>query len=362
MGNIVLKISNLYINDFKRGQHKFNAVPLKHFFTFYFILFTFSSLAQDLHFSQFFNSPLSTNPANTGFIADADYRTGAHYRNQYSNIMSSPYKTMSVFGDAQVFRDKLENGWMGFGFLALSDLAGSGSLKSTKLYGSVAYHQMLGNSSLFSGGFNVGYVNKRIDVSGLKFPDQFDGYFFDSNLPTSVVLDNTSVSYLDIQAGVNYAFFPNDDIYINAGYSIHHVNKPKESFFNENNGDGLIPMRHIGFVNAIIKLNDRVILKPNLFYTNQVNASAFEFGTLADINLSEKGEKQLIAGCYYRWKDAVMPMLGFQLNQLQFTFSYDATISTLKNFNQYRGAAEFSVIKNGFYGNKADRQSLCPSF
>ena len=33
--------------------------------------------AQDLHFSQFFNSPLTTNPANTGFIPDADYRIGA---------------------------------------------------------------------------------------------------------------------------------------------------------------------------------------------------------------------------------------------------------------------------------------------
>ena len=356
------QISRIKFRSFQKSQKRFFIISSTTFFTFYFLLFTFSSLAQDLHFSQFFNSPLSTNPANTGFIPDADYRIGAHYRNQYSNIMSSPYKTMSVFGDAQVFRDKLENGWMGFGFLALTDVAGSGSLKSTKLYGSVAYHQMMGSSSLLSGGFNVGYVNKRIDVSGLKFPDQFDGHFFDSNLPTLVMLDNTSVTYLDIQAGINYAFFPNDDIYINAGYSIHHVNKPKESFFNENNGDGFIPMRHIGFVNAIIKLNERLILKPNIFYTNQVNASSLEFGSMANINLSEKGEKQFIAGCYYRWKDAVMPMLGFQLNQLQFTFSYDATISTLKNFNQYRGAAEFSVIKNGFFGNKADRQSLCPSF
>ncbi|HRP45632.1 MAG TPA: type IX secretion system membrane protein PorP/SprF, partial [Ginsengibacter sp.] len=41
---------------------------------------------QDLHFSQFFNNPLLTNPANTGFIPDADYRPGASYRNQYSNI------------------------------------------------------------------------------------------------------------------------------------------------------------------------------------------------------------------------------------------------------------------------------------
>ena len=42
-----------------------------------------SAKTQDLHFSQFFNSPLTTNPANTGFIPDADYRLGASYRNQY---------------------------------------------------------------------------------------------------------------------------------------------------------------------------------------------------------------------------------------------------------------------------------------
>ena len=61
---------------------------------------------QDLHFSQWFNSPLSTNPANTGFIPDADYRLGANYRNQWSAIMAMPYRTFSIWGDAQVFRDR----------------------------------------------------------------------------------------------------------------------------------------------------------------------------------------------------------------------------------------------------------------
>ena len=52
--------------------------------------------SQDLHFSQFFNSPLSTNPANTGFIPDGDYRLGVNYRNQWSAIMAVPYKTMKI--------------------------------------------------------------------------------------------------------------------------------------------------------------------------------------------------------------------------------------------------------------------------
>jgi hypothetical protein len=62
------------------------------------LLCAFSLHAQDLHFSQFFNSPLTTNPANTGFIPDADFRLGANYRNQWSTIMTVPYKTTSIFG------------------------------------------------------------------------------------------------------------------------------------------------------------------------------------------------------------------------------------------------------------------------
>jgi len=325
------------------------------------LLLAFTMQAQDLHFSQFFNSPLTTNPANTGFIPDADYRIGAHYRNQWSAVMTVPYKTTSIFGDAQLFRDKLENGWLGIGGVLLSDVAGSGSLRSTKIYGSLAYHQQLGNSSLLSAGFNVGWANKRIDQSKLKFPDQFDGKFFDNPI-TAVSLTNNNVSYMDVQAGMNYAYFPREDIYINAGYSIHHVNRPKETFFNDNTNAGRIPMRHIGFLNAILKVNDRVIINPNAYFTTQAKATELVVGLNGNYNLSEFGEKQLVAGIYYRMGDAIAPMIGFELNNVKFTFSYDATVSSLKNFNNYRGAAEFSIVKKGFYPQYQDRQTMCPTF
>src|SRR6476661_4653927 len=98
--------------------------------------------AQDLHFSQFFNSPLVTNPANTGFIPEGDYRLGVNYRNQWASITAFPYKTMSAFGDVQVMPNQENTGWLGVGGLILRDVAGTGSLTSTKIYGSVAYHQM----------------------------------------------------------------------------------------------------------------------------------------------------------------------------------------------------------------------------
>ena len=318
--------------------------------------------AQDLHFSQFFNSPLTTNPANTGFIPDADFRIGAHYRNQYSSIMSTPYKTMSIYGDAQVFRDRLESGWLGLGGVILRDVAGSGSLTSTKIYGSVAYHQMLGNSSLLTAGFNLGWANKRIDQTQLKFPDQFDGKFFDAHIPTSVYLTKNNIGYFDVQAGMNYAYFPTENVYVNAGYSIHHINQPFESFIDSSASVTRVPIRHIGFMNAILKLNENIIINPNAYFTTQAKASELVLGLNGAYNLSGNGEKQLIGGLYYRLGDAIVPMIGFELNNVRFTFSYDVTVSSLHNFNGYRGASEFHVMKKGFYGAGSDRQTLCPSF
>jgi type IX secretion system PorP/SprF family membrane protein len=269
---------------------------------------------------------------------------------------------MSIYGDAQVFRDRLENGWLGLGGVILRDVAGTGSLTSTKAYGSIAYHQMLGNSSLLTAGFNVGWVNKRIDQTKLKFPDQFDGKFFNSNIPTGVMLTNNNVSYFDLQAGMNYAYFPTENVYVNAGYSIHHVNRPLESFLDAGTDTTRVSMRHIGFLNAIVKLNENIIINPNAYYTTQAKASELVVGLNGSYNLSGDGEKQLIGGLYYRLNDAIVPMIGFELKNVRFTFSYDATTSSLNNFNGYRGASEFHVMKKGFYGVGSDRQTLCPTF
>ena len=150
------------------------------------------TFAQDLHFSQFFNSPLSTNPANTGFIPAADYRLGAHYRDQWTSI-PVPYKTISIFGDFQFMRDRFRSGWMGLGGMILQDVAGTGNLKSTKAYASVAYHQMLGSTGLLSAGFNLGYAGKHISADKLTFDNQWNGRFLDGAIPSGKISQRNSI-------------------------------------------------------------------------------------------------------------------------------------------------------------------------
>ncbi len=322
--------------------------------------------AQDLHFSQFMQTPLLINPANTGFIPDGDYRVGVNYRNQWSSLSAFPYKTISAFGDWQLLQNSDQTGWLGAGGLILRDVAGTSLLTSTKVYGSVAYHQMINNGSLLSAGFNVGWANKRINTNDLTFPSQWNGQFFDVHQSAQApLLATTQSNYLDVQVGVNYAYFPNPETYINAGFSAMHVNRPIESFWANNTGvDNRIAPRYNGFLNASFKVNDQFILQPNLYFSTQANSWEAVGGMAALYNISGDGEYLLSAGAYYRWAESLIPQVGIGIRQLLFNFSYDVTASTLKNFNNRRGAFEFSVIKQGvsnpYRGNR--NQSLCPTF
>jgi type IX secretion system PorP/SprF family membrane protein len=322
--------------------------------------------AQDLHFSQFTQTPLLVNPAHTGFIPDGDYRLGINYRSQWASVTAFPYKTMSVFGDAQLLQNSEQTGWLGVGGLLLRDVAGTSALTSTKVYGSLAYHQMIGNGSLLGLGFNVGWANKNINTSGLTFPAQWNGQFFDghqSNLAPILAANN--INYVDLQVGLNYAYFPSDATFFNLGFSAMHLNRPQESFFASIDGiDNRIPVRYNGFFNASFKLNDQVIVSPHLYFSIQAAASEWVGGINADYNLSGDGEYVLSGGLYYRYNESLIPMVGLGFKDMVLQLSYDATMSSLKNFNNRRGALEFSLVKQGitdpYRGNR--RESMCPSF
>ena len=322
--------------------------------------------AQDLHFSQFMQTPLLVNPAHTGFIPDGDYRLGVNYRNQWASVSAFPYKTMSAFGDVQLLQNSEQTGWLGLGGLLLRDVAGTSALTSTKVYGSVAYHQMIGNGSLVGLGFNLGWANKSINTSGLTFPSQWNGQFFDihqSNL--APVLSSNNINYLDMQVGLNYAYFPNPSTFLNAGFSAMHLNRPQESFFDNVNGvDNRIAVRYNGFLNASFKLNDQVIVSPHMYFSVQAAASEWVGGVNAQYNLSGDGEYVLSGGLYYRYNESLIPTIGLGFKEMLLQFSYDATMSSLKNFTNRRGAFEFSLVKQGladaYRGNR--RESMCPSF
>ena len=71
-----------------------------------FSVFCYCATAQDPQFSQYFSSPLSLNPAFTGYY-DGTHRIASNFRNQWVGA-GDPFTTASVSFDTRVMREKLK--------------------------------------------------------------------------------------------------------------------------------------------------------------------------------------------------------------------------------------------------------------
>ena len=126
-----------------------------------FVLLFFISLnAQDIHFSQFYASPLTLNPAMTGFV-NGDCRAGVIYRNQWKSV-TVPFITIS---GAYEHKFVLENeDQVGAGLVLVSDQSGDANFTILKGHLSGAYHKVLNPNHQIAIGFQPGYVQKSIDI------------------------------------------------------------------------------------------------------------------------------------------------------------------------------------------------------
>ncbi|MBL7808489.1 MAG: type IX secretion system membrane protein PorP/SprF, partial [Saprospiraceae bacterium] len=73
-----------------------------HFLALCFVMFAAVAQAQDIHFSQFYQSPLNLNPAMTG-VMNCNHRFVANYRNQWASILKNrAYNTYSASYDQKL--------------------------------------------------------------------------------------------------------------------------------------------------------------------------------------------------------------------------------------------------------------------
>src|SRR6476620_2188750 len=136
--------------------------------------------AQSYHFSQFFSTPLLTNPANTGFL-EGPYRLATNFRTQ-GQMGGGAYFTGYLSADFNLFQDRVsENHKAGAGIYLMNDQSLNGALKTNAVGLSAAYHVPLdihGDHSIGLG-FQGVYHQRLIDYSKLSFGNQFGSAGYD---------------------------------------------------------------------------------------------------------------------------------------------------------------------------------------
>ena len=321
-----------------------------------------TTLTQDMHWSQFFMTPLWTNPALTGAF-QGTWRIGANFRQQWKAI-PIPYNTLSTWADIIIHPAKNKttlakpSPYLSLGALFLYDKAGQAPLQTTKTYLFLSAHVPLNNQHILSIGFAPGFVSRALNWTNLTFDQQWTGTSFDNNLPSGELQRQSSLSYLDLGTGITWSAQLTDELRTWLGLSAYHLNQPRETFIQNNNQ---IAPHWTTLLGAEGKLSPRVALGGSTMFSTQRKAREL----LAELHLiyiaSPQHNLALIPGIIYRWQDAITPTFRIHYQQLTISIAYDLNISTLKTATTYRGGTEIGIIYTGKLPQRIYKQSLpCP--
>ena len=331
------------------------------FFLFNLTLISIVPKAQDIHFSQFFASPLTLNPALAGNF-DGNIRVAGNYRDQWPTIKRA-FTTSTISVDFPILTSRLpENDRLALGVMGYTDQQADGVLKNNFGSLSIAYHKGMDEEGYnrLSVGFQAVYCAKNLNVANLKFEDQLrsDGF---TGITNEIFQNNQlNIGYFDLNAGINYSGTTANNTNFYVGASLYHLTKPKESF---RGGQFYLNQRYTVHGGVYFPMGENMMLHTSALYQSQANAHEGVLGAAFGYSLGADyadNPATVYAGAWLRVGDAMIPYLGLEFGKFRVGMTYDVTTSALKSANQARGGFEFSLI----YINKpsGERSLPCPKF
>jgi type IX secretion system PorP/SprF family membrane protein len=321
--------------------------------------------AQDIHFSQFYETPLLRNPSLAG-IFTGDYRVQTVYRDQW-NSFTNAYRTGSVNAEYKWPVGK-QNDYFTTALEVLFDKAGTAALETTELLPALNYHKSLSNDRpmYLSLGFMGGLVEKSLDMSKVTTNSQYNGTAYDPALPNGESILSPNVHYLDGSLGISFntAYGPENQNSMYVGFAYHHLNRPKNSFY-DNPAVELDPKVDISFgLKSII--NDYSYFTIQGDWTRQGPDQETIGGILYSYKLSEEtdlNQYTFTIGGLARWKDAFIPVIKLEMNSFTMGLSYDVNTSALNTVSDSHGGFELSLSYIGILDREnAKYRVLCPRF
>lgn len=344
----------------KRGLHKFLCIiaicsfPAGELFS------------QDIHFSQFFETPLLRNPALAG-IFSGDIRLQSVYRTQWNSV-TVPYETVSLNGEYKLPVGRSDD-FLTMGGQLLYDKAGTVALTSTHILPTLNYHKSLSaeHNMYLSIGFMGGIVQRRIDRSKITTNSQFDGTNYNSSLADGENFNQSAYSYFDGSVGMSFntQIGDNTDNNIFFGMAYHHFNKAPRISFYGNPANEMTP-KWVGSAGVRMNVNEYSFLTIQADYSVQGVYKEMIGGALISWKLDDMENPKYIlhAGAFLRWKDALIPVTKLEFKPLSISVSYDANISQLTPASGGHGGFEMALTYQKYIdrNNSSSAAIRCPRF
>ncbi len=337
-----------------------------------FLILTVSSVrGQDIHFSQFYMSPLTLNPALTG-VMNCNTRIVGNYRNQWSSVLgASSYNTYAVSYDQKTPVGRYD--YFGFGGNIWSDVAGDLAFQTLSLKLSGSYARRVGGDRRKSNymvlGVEAGASQRSIDYLNAQWPSQNDNGEFNPTFPTNE--PNLPENFLFGDIGVGLLWFSildkNSSFYI--GGAINHLNQPNLSFYQEI--DGTVETYYTKTVlhaGGEFQTGKEMSLVPGIVFFNQGPSMEINMGNSFRFNLDGYGQSFQVGAWVRLARHFEKPILMDALilsTRIDFAnwgigFSYDINTSSLNSASKGNGGFEFSMIYN--VCGPQQRGVYCPKF
>jgi type IX secretion system PorP/SprF family membrane protein len=298
--------------------------------------------AQDIHFSQFYDSPLNLNPALTGDF-EGSYRFVGNFRRQWASISPNPYRSTSFSVDAHDF---LKSRNLGLGILLFQDIAGDSRFQQLQGGISLAYKLRLSKDSAHS--LSIGpriYMNQfSLSYIDLRYGDQFNGNSYDPSLPTSDAIGLLALKSLDMALGFQYAYNNGQGQQLKIGMAVDNFFQPRMVFLS--GGQSHISRRYTAHAQMVFPFRPNWYAEPFGLYMRQGEYQQLNIGSTVryDMDPRKYNYRAVFAGASTRVGDAANLTAGLYYGAWKFGLSYDINYSKLTAASNYRGGAEIAVI------------------
>lgn len=320
------------------------------------------SYGQDIHFSQFYETAVTRNPALIGIYKE-DYKIVFQYRNQWSSI-GKGFKTGALSLESRFAIKNNSEDYVSIGLMGYSDKAGTINFQTVGVYPAINYNKSLddNSNSYLSVGITGGYVSRSIDISKMTFDNQYqNGSYNQSNGNGERQMPNPKFNHWDLGAGISFNSSPTENISYYLGISSYHFTTPKNSFYyNSTTNAGLDARWNVNVgLSAILNETWGMQLYGNYMiqgpFHETIAGGLFKW---SKTNYEERYPFALYGGVFYRFGDAIVPTLKMDWKGQSFAFSYDLNTSSLRTVSNLKGGFELTVYTSGMFKNSAeDRRS-----